>query len=316
MKKILAVLLCFIASSVWAWEPTKPITVLIGFGPGSGNEVSFRAVAAEIERANPKVKFLVQNMPGADSIVSANTLARSAPDGYTINITGNLSTYVASEIFNADAVKYQPGDIVPILTIGTSPLCIITQPSNRVNNVKELVAHIKSTPTNIGSGSSTHHLLYSILVNHTNAGNQTKMIRYKGPAQVLADVVGGHVEFGILPLSVAASNIESGKVKLVGLSGETKVTQFPKTQLVKDHVPNAVVMAMWNVSVPKNTPQNVIDWYVNAFKTAMATPEVKKFFHDNYMSFPNEVSQAEAMASVYKLKEKYGPIALKLRETQ
>ncbi len=95
MKKLLVTML-LIPTLAFAWEPTKPITAIVGYGPGSGNELSFRGVAAEIEKTNPKVNFLIKNLPGVDGVLAANELTKSAPDGYTIHISGNLSTYVTN----------------------------------------------------------------------------------------------------------------------------------------------------------------------------------------------------------------------------
>lgn len=319
MKKLITFLLLLVASTAHAWEPTQTITAIVGFGPGSGNELSFRAVAAEIERTNPRVHFVIQNMPGAESTISANYIARSAPDGYTLNVTGNLSTYVASEVFNADLVQYKPNELLPVLSIGTSPLAIIAKQDSKVDNVTDLVHYMKTTTQqiNIGSGSSTHHLLYLLLVDGSGANPKTvKMIRYKGPAQVLSDVAGGHIELGILPLAVAAPLIESNKVKLVGLSGDSKMHRFKNTQLVKDVIPGAVVMAMWNITIPGNTPQPIVDWYVKTFQQALRSPAVKKYFEENYMVIAKDQDPESSASGIAALRYKYIPLAQKLKESE
>ena len=98
MKKLLAVLL-LVPTLAFAWEPTKPITVLIGNQPGSGNEVGFRAISAIVEKNNSNAHFIVELKPGADSVVAMNLLYESKPDGYTIAIPSYMSTFVTNDIW-------------------------------------------------------------------------------------------------------------------------------------------------------------------------------------------------------------------------
>lgn len=317
MKKLIALALLAFSVTSYAWEPSQNITAIVGFGPGSGNELSFRVVAAEIERTNPKVHFVIQNMPGAESTISANYIAKAAPDGYTLNVTGNLSTYVASEVFNSDMIQYKQNDLLPVLSIGTSPLAIIARQDSKVNNVTELVQYMKTSTqqVNIGSGSSTHHLLYLLLVDGPGANPKTvKMIRYKGPAQVLSDVAGGHIELGILPLAVAAPLVESNKVKLIGISGDTRMPGLKNTQLVKDVIPGAVVMAMWNITLPGNTPTPIVDWYVKTFQQALRSTAVKKYFDENYMVIAKDQDPESSAKGIAALRAKYVPIAHRLKD--
>ena len=97
MKRVLATLLLCASASAWAWQPSKPVTVLIGFGPGSGNEMAFRAVAEDVERRTG-ANFVVVIKPGADSVISLNELVRSQPDGHTINIASQQNTWVMADV--------------------------------------------------------------------------------------------------------------------------------------------------------------------------------------------------------------------------
>ena len=106
MKKFLALLL-LVPALAFAWQPTKPVSVVIGFQPGSGNEVGFRVLAAQVQKANPDVTFMVELKPGADSVLATNYLYEAKPDGYTISIPSYMGTFVTNDIWQKDIKKWQ-----------------------------------------------------------------------------------------------------------------------------------------------------------------------------------------------------------------
>lgn len=313
MKKILLIISFLIPTVSYAWEPTRPITVLIGYGPGSGNELSFRGVAAEIEKTNPKVNFLIKNMPGSDGVIAANELAKSPADGYTIHISGNLSTYVTNEAFDKQAIRYKLfEDFYPILSIATSPQVIVARTTSQVNTAKEFVDYVKNPPTNvnIAYGSNVQLLIFQLVMDRAKGDtSKVKQIGYRGPMQALMDVVGGHTEFGIMPLAVAAPQINAGKVKLIAVTGDSRHPSFPNIPKIAELLPGVEVMAMWNVSVPKNTPKEVVDWYVNVLSTSIKSQNVKRYFDENYMTAAKDLNPTDARKSVDTLRARYLPAA-------
>jgi tripartite-type tricarboxylate transporter receptor subunit TctC len=314
MKKLF--LLLMLPLMAHAWEPTKPITAFVGYGPGSGNEICFRGVAAEIEKTHPKVNFVVQNMPGSDGVISQNHSTKLPPDGYSLNVTGNLNTYVTNEAFDAAAIRYTYADLNPILSCGTSPQVIVARPSSKVNTAKELVAYLHKPPTNvnIAIGSNVQYLIYGLLMDAAD-GDRTKVrqIMYKGPMQALMDVAGGHTEFGMMPLSVAASQIKAGKVKLIALTGNKREPAFPDVPSMKEILPSVEVMAMWNITLPKDTPKEVVDWYVKVFSEAIKSDNVKRYFADNYISAPPDLDPVASKKVIESLRARYLPKALALK---
>jgi tripartite-type tricarboxylate transporter receptor subunit TctC len=316
MKKLLVAML-LIPTLAFAWEPTKPITAIVGYGPGSGNELSFRGVAAEIEKTHPKVNFLIKNVPGVDGVLGANELVKSAPDGYTIHISGNLSTYVTNEAFDTAAIRYKYDDLYPILSIATSPQVIVARPNSKINTAKEFIKYIQKPdqPVNIAYGSNVQLLIYNLVMNKAGGDrDKVKQIGYKGPMQALMDVVGGHTEFGMMPLAVAAPQINAGKVKLIAVTGDKRHPAYPNVPKIAEYLPGVEVMAMWNVTVPKDTPKEVVDWYVSTFSTAMKSETVKKYFADNYMTVAPDLNPADAKKVIEDLRSRYLPTALVIKK--
>jgi tripartite-type tricarboxylate transporter receptor subunit TctC len=315
MKKILVAML-LIPALAFAWEPTKPIMSFIGYGPGSGNEICFRGVAAEIERTNPKVSFVVQNMPGSDGVISTNHTTKLPPDGLSLNVTGNLSTYVTNEAFDAQALRYKYEDLNPILSCGTSPQVIVAHPSSKVNTAKDFVKYIKNPDknVNIAIGSNVQYLIFGLVMDVGN-GDRSKVqqIMYKGPMQALMDTVGGQTEFGMMPLSVAAQMIKSGKVKFIAVTGDKRHPQFPDVPKISEYLPGVEVMAMWNITLPKDTSLEIVDWYVKTFSTAIKSENVKKYFDDNYITAANDLDPVSSKKVIENLRQRYLPKALVLK---
>lgn len=314
-------LLTFIATAVFsvtamAWQPTHPITAYVGYGPGSGNEQSFRGVAAEIERTNPGVSFIVQNMPGADGVISVNHSAKLPPDGYSLNVTGNLSTWVTNEAFNADVVQYRIDDLYPVLSLATSPQVIVARSNSKISTARDFVKYIQNPghPVNIAIGSTVQYLIFGLVMTKGHGDEKlVKQIMYKGPAQALQDVAGGHTEFGMMPLSVAAPMINSGKVKLIALTGTRRPKGFEHAEVINDILPGVVVNAMWNITLPKNTPQDVVDWYVREFTKAIHSENVHRYFDENYMLAATDLDPKTAQKELNELRRDYLPMSLKLK---
>ena len=317
MKYIISIFAFFLSASAFAWQPTKPIIAYIGYGPGSGNEQSFRGVVAEIERTNPGVIFIIQNMPGADGIASVNHTSKLPPDGYSLNVTGNLSTWVTNDAFNPELTSYKLDDLYPVLSLATSPQVIVARTNSKVNTAKEFVRYIQNPgkPVNIAIGSTVQYLIFGLVMTKGYGDQQlVKQIMYRGPAQALTDVAGGHTEFGMMPLSVAAPMINSCKVKLIALTGIKRPKGFEKAEVMNDVLPGVVVNAMWNVTLPKNTPKEVVDWYVETFSRAIHSANVKRYFEENYMIAATDLNPVTAKKELDQLRSEYLPMSLKLKK--
>lgn len=316
MKHLLALLLLVPALAMAQWTPSKPIVAYVGYAPGSGNEISFRGVAAEIERTNPGVKFIIQNMPGGDGSVSVNHTYKLPPDGLSLNVTGNLSTWVTNEAFNPEIVQYKLSDLLPVLSLATSPQVIVAHPSSKIKNAREFVKYIQNPgrPVNVAIGSTVQYLIYGLVMTKGNGDQkQVKQIMYKGPMQALLDTVSGQTEFGMMPLAVAAPQILAGKVRLIALTGTQRLPGFEKADVMNEVLPGVVVNAMWNITLPKNTPPEIVDWYVKTFSTAIRSEAVRRYFEQNYMIAARDLDPKSAARDLRELQERYLPMALKLK---
>jgi tripartite-type tricarboxylate transporter receptor subunit TctC len=317
VKRLIASLLMVATTAVLAWEPTKPIQVTVGFAPGSGNELSFRGVSSLIEKANPKISFVIENRPGADGVVAMNEFVTKPNDGYHVYIPSHQGIWVTADFFNAQAKRYTLDDFEYVVSIAKSPLAVIAWSGSSVNTVPELLDRVKNTdkPITFAAGSGAHKLAFNYMVSKVKVNTGlVQTVGYKGPNQAGQDVAGGHVEFGIIPAAVAATFVKSGKVKIIGLCSEKPVAGID-APLMNKWVPGMNVYAAWGIILPKGTDPAIQKWYVDNFSKAIKSPEAKQFFDNNYMFFDErELTPSGFKNSMMQLRTQWVPILQNFKE--
>lgn len=284
IKKLL-IALALLPSLAMAWQPTKPVTVVIPFNPGSGNEMAFRSVSASLERQG--FNFVIEHKPGADGNVGMNHFARQPADGYTIAVPSCQSTFVAADIHYKNMITYDPMSLSMITNIGKSPLAFVASSESKVNTVNELLQEVRSGQRNINFaiGSAAHQLAFDYFVDRSgaNAGRITS-VPHNGPLPAVTATAGGHIEFAIVPTAVANTLLPSGKIKILGIAGEQKLSAFPSTPRMTDAVPGLNVYACWNIVLPQGAAPEIVKWYTDNFSAAVNSEAYRKWADTNMIS--------------------------------
>jgi len=319
MKRLLALAL-LIPALAWAWEPTRPVTVIIGNVPGAGNEVAFRKLAEIVQKTNPKFNYVVSNIPGADSTIANNKFLETAPDGYTINISSHMSTYVTNDIWQKDIKKFKYNDFTEVLTIGKSPLVLVANSKSIVNTPVDFVRYIsKSTqPINVAVGGGAHRTAYEFVMIHAHANRDIiKPIRFNGPLPAVTSVASYDgktgTEFGIMPLTIALPLIQAGRVKPIGFTGTHPVPDFPNVQMLNTIAPGINVYGAWAIELPKNTPPDIVDWYQKTFARAVRSKEYAEWCRLNMVFYEEaELTPAGLKRHIEELRATFLPVLLKI----
>lgn len=292
MKKLF-LMFVFLCANAYAWQPKeKIINVQIPFTPGSGNEMSFRAVATVVEQAH-NVSFVIHNTPGADGNIGMNAFASAPRDGTWIAVPSCQSTFVAADIHWADMLKYRPMDLAFVTNIAKSPLAFIAHVDSRINTPQDLVREVRANNRTItfAVGSSAHKLAYEYFIDSLKTRtDRTDYVSYKGPLPAAQDVAGGHAEVGIVPIAVAQTLLNTGKIKILGIAGEQKLSKLPMAPLMKDTIPGLNVYACWNIVLPSGTSEDIQQWFVRAFVDAANSTQARRYFDENFM-FVDERAQ-------------------------
>jgi tripartite-type tricarboxylate transporter receptor subunit TctC len=317
MKKLLTAAVVVLGITAHAFEAPRTVTVTTGFGPGSGNEVSFRAVAAIVEKTNTATSYVVLNRPGADEVVALNWFTKLPPRGDNLYITSHQGVFTAVDHWYPDQVKFNPFDMEFVATIAKSPLAVVAYINSPTNTPQELLARIKNTrePITFGIGAGAHKLAFEYLMDK-GQGNRdlVRTVMYRGPAQALNDVAGGQVEFGIMPTAVAYGLVQGGKVKYIALAGEQRLARIPNVPLWKDTVPGLNVYAAWTIAMPPGTPREQVKYYQDQFVPAIRSAEAKKFFDENLMfTVPAEHTPEGVRKQLTELRQQWFPYVQKMR---
>jgi len=297
-----------------AWEPTKPVSVVIGFQPGSGNEVGFRVLAAEVTKANPNANFLIELKPGADSVIASNYLYEAKPDGYTISVPSYVGTYITNDIWQKDIKKFKYNSFSSVMGMGKSPLTIVANPKSKINTAAELAELVKNTnkPVTFAVGSGAHRMTFEYFMWKAQGNKDlVKFVQYQGPLQaVSATASDAGIEFGIMPISIALPLVQAGKVKVIGITGDQKLAKLPEAEPIKVGGSYIDIYAAWSLVLPPNAPAEIVEWYRRAFTAAMYTPAVKKYYEDNLIiAVPAEMTPAGFDQHIEHLRSIWMPLA-------
>jgi tripartite-type tricarboxylate transporter receptor subunit TctC len=319
IKKLLIAALLVPVMAV-AWEPTKPVTVYIGNTPGAGNEMAFRKLAEIVQKPNPKFVYVVQNIPGADSVVANNKFLEATPDGHTINLPSHMSSYVTNDIWERNIKKYNYDSFIDVLTMGKSPLVLVAGVRSDVNTPEQFVRLIRTATSavNVAIGGGAHRTAFEYLMDKGKGNRDTvRPIKFNGPVPALQSVAQWDgktgTEFGIMPIAVAKTLINAGRVKPIGFTGTRRMPQFPAVPLLNTVTPGINVYAAWSIQLPPGTPKDITEWYQQQFSNAVRSAEYKEYTDANVIFYAeDELTPAGLKRHMDDLRAAFIPVLSKI----
>ena len=293
IKKLLIAAL-LVPVMAFAWEPSKPVTVVIGNTPGAGNEMAFRKLAEIVQKRNPNFVYVVQNIPGADSVIANNKFLEAVNDGHTINLPSHMSSYVTNDVWEKSIKKYNYDSFVDVLTMGKSPLVLVASVKSGINTPQEFVKYIQSGRTiNVAIGGGAHRTAFEYLMSKGNGNKDTvKPIKFNGPQPAVQSVASYDgktgTEFGIMPIAVAKALVDAGRVRPIGFTGTQKMAQFPNVPLLNTVAPGINVYAAWSIQLPPGTDKSIVEWYQKQFSAAIRSAEYREYTDANVIFYAED----------------------------
>ena len=279
MKKAGATAWAFVlfcaATAAWAQiYPAKPIRIVVGFPPGGGNDIIARLVGAKMQETWGQ-PVVIDNKPGANSIIAAEFVAKSAPDGYTllVNATGGMSVNpVLYAKLPYDSLK----DFVPISMVGSFPLVLVVHPSVPANSVQELVAHAKANPgkLNYSSGSTAFQVASEMFKQMT--GTDIKHIPYKGSAASITAVMAGDVQMTIVDTPPLVPQIRAGRVKALAVTSLKRSTSMPEVPAMGETVAGYEMVLWIGVFAPAGTPRGLAEKLNTEVVRIVKLPDIRE----------------------------------------
>jgi tripartite-type tricarboxylate transporter receptor subunit TctC len=271
---IYAVALAAAASAHAQDYPTRPITLLVPYAAGGGNDVMARIAADKMSRTLGQ-QIVVENRGGAGGTIATRDAARAAPDGYTLVIGGTGTLAIDPTLYKD--VGYDPRkDFAPIGLIAKSALVILVNPAVPVASVNELIALAKKEPNYASAGvGSGIHLGAAYFA--SEAGIELTHIPYKGSAPALTDLVGGHVSIYFSSLPPAIGLVKDGKVRALAVTDSKRSPLFPDLPTVAEAgLPGYEAVLHYGIVAPAGTPRPIVEKLNAALRAAVTSPDLKE----------------------------------------
>ncbi len=254
-----------------AW-PARQVRLVVGFASGGANDIMARLLAAKFAPHFPGATFVVENRPGAGTLLAADHVARAAPDGYTI-LYASTSTLITS-LVNRNAGINVPRDFLPIAMAQNSPLLLVSRPDFPAKTLAEVIALAKQRPLTIshpGAGGINH---LSLAVWMRQAGIELTLVPYNGNQPSITALMRGDVDLASDSLFAPRSQLESGSLRAIAITSAQRMATHPGVPTFAETLPGYEVTFWGGLLAPKGTPEPILETLSRATDAVLKEPDV------------------------------------------
>ena len=276
--QIASLLVAFPAHKSWAQGvfPSKPVKIIVPYAPGGGPDVLTRKILPKLSELLGQ-QVVVENIVGAGGILAAQSVARAAPDGYTLIL--GASTHVVQKAMQP-SVKFDPvKDFVHITRTTVTPQILVVAANSPWRSVQDLLAAIRKEPDKLnyssgGVGSAAHLVAAAMLV---ATGTHAVHVPYKGSVEMVPSILAGATQFGWPVASTALSHVQQGTVRALATSSGTRMPQLPNVPTLKEVLgKDELALESWGgIWAPAGTPAPVTDTLFKALQKLYNDPAVR-----------------------------------------
>jgi tripartite-type tricarboxylate transporter receptor subunit TctC len=257
--------------------PTKPVRIIVPFAPGGTADTLGRLVAMKLSESL-KQQFVIENRGGAGGVIGSEVVAKAAPDGYTLVVSGVASHCIQPAL--SKNVPFDPiKDFTHIALFGGPPGVLAVNPQLRATTLKQFIALAKSEPGKLAYGSPGNgtqgHLIAEQFKQVT--GIRMTHVPYKGASLAVSDLIGGHLQIVSTTLTTAATQIKAGKARALAVSSATRVPDFPDVPTFKElGYPELTATIWFSLSGPAGMPQDIVNKLNAEVRRALKEPDVRQ----------------------------------------
>jgi len=288
--------------------PNHPIKIIAPFGAGGPGDVFSRQLAQFLPEIL-KESVVVENRPGAASVIGADAVAKSAPDGYTLLTISN--TLTANETLYPHRPYVLMRDFVPVAALNYSELVLVVHPSVPAKNLEELIALAKTKPGGLNyasAGTGTpYHMAAELFKKMT--GTDIVHVPHKAAGDARNDVIGGHIEMMFDAITTMAPNVQAGQVRALGTTALTRSRVLPDVPTIAEAGVPGFEATIWiGLMAPAGTPKPIVDKLNMAINRTIVRPEVMAAW-DRQGAIPMAMTPDELDAFLRKDIEKWAQVA-------
>ena len=292
--------------------PTRPVTIVVPFAAGGGNDIMARLIAQHLGRALGQ-QFIIENRAGAGGTVGARAVAKAAPDGYTLMV-GHSGVFGVAPALYADP-GYEPRrDFAPIGLIASYQQVLVVHPSVPVRSVADLIALARKDPgkityatAGVGSGSHLSTELFAVM-----ADIKLTHIPYRGTGAMQGDLAGGHVDMSITTFPSVFGQLRSGGLRPIAVTGETRSSIFPDLPTIAEAgVPGYAAVIHYGMVAPAGISRPLADRLNAELRAALASEDVRmRIVEEGGEPLPGTLDQQAA--DIAAEEAKWGALVRKL----
>lgn len=259
--------------------PDHPVQIVVAFPPGGSPDVLARFLAQKLSTIWNK-QVLVVNRAGATGNIGAESVARSAPDGYTLLMAHTGALAINPSLYRH--LPYDPAkDFAPVSLVAQVPNVLVVNPKLPVHSVQQLVAYAKAHPGKVTYGSSGLGGVQYMAMEYFKilSGTQITAIQYRGTGQMMSDLVGGRIMVTFNGITGLLPYIKSGQLRALGVGSKQRLALLPAVPTVDESGVKGYDMSTWyGLVAPAGTPRAIIDKLNASVRDAVKSPEVAKEF--------------------------------------
>jgi tripartite-type tricarboxylate transporter receptor subunit TctC len=302
MKKLffraaLGAFLALAAASATAQYPTKPVRIVVPFLAGGPVDTTARVIQQALSRALGQ-PVIVENRPGADGAIAAQSVASAVPDGYTL-FFGGSSTMVSVPVLRKNPPFDAVADFTPISLIGRFAFCMFVHPDVPAKTVTEFVAHARANPDklNFATSNLTEFMFAAQLMK--SAGISMVRVPYKGAAQAIPDLIAGRVQLDFVPISAGLAHYRDGRLKLLATVLPQRVAVAPEVPTMAEAGFPGVTVSPWQgIFGPPKLPKEIVERLSRELNLILQSAEVRAQY--DKQGFQPEPSTPDALAAMLK----------------
>ena len=266
------------ASTLVSAQPTRPITLLVGFPPGGSTDTISRMIGEKLTKELNQT-IIIDNKPGAGGRVAAQLLKQAQPDGYTYMIAPNATPVFQALLYSAETLKYDMlKDFAPVAILVSYPLALAVGQGTGIKDVKDFIAWTKAHPDQAsfgvaGAGGQTH---FSGLQLGKAIGVNLQAVPYRGNGPLITDLLGGQIAAGVLTAGDILPHQSSGKARVIAVFGGKRSQLMPDVPTFKEQGIDIDTGDAWTgIWAPAKTPPAELERMQKALKKVMDMPDLR-----------------------------------------
>lgn len=253
--------------------PSKPVRIVVGFGPGGGTDLAARAIGQKLTEAYGS-SFIVDNRPGASGNLAGDIVAKANPDGHTMLMANSTIAIPSLSIKLPFDIRR---DFIPLSLVALGPSVLVVHPGLPATDVKGFVALARSKPKSMSFGSggvgNVTHLAMELFM--ATAGIEMLHIPYKGGAPSVVAVISGEVQSVFTSIPAALPQVNAGKMRALGVSISKRSSALPNVPTIAESLPGYYAASWYGLLLPAGVPKAVVDSLSKEIVAAMEVPAIR-----------------------------------------